>query len=91
MTGLASVLGLVLAIGGSILGLVGAWGTSSKNTRIRHLGFTCWIFNSPMIVISLIGIATGFWEGLTAWAFVPLNLAYWYTATRGFRNTREAR
>ena len=84
-------IGIILAVMGSALGLIGAWGTSSKDPKTRHLGFTCWIINSPMIVISHIGIATGFWGGLNLWAFVPLNLAYWYTATRGFRNTREAR
>ena len=84
-------IGIILAVMGSALGLIGAWGTSSKDTRLRHFGFTCWIINSPMIVISLIGIATGFWAGLNAWAFVPLNLCYWYTAMRGYRNTREVR
>ena len=91
MIGLASLLGLVLAIGGSILGLIGAWGTSSADLKTRHLGFTCWVINSPMIAISLAGIASGYWTGLNAWAFVPLNLCYWYTAMRGFRNTKEAR
>jgi len=83
------IVGYVLAIGGSVLGLAGAWGTSSKDLKTRHFGFSCWILNSPMIVISHIGIATGFWSGLNAWAFVPLNLCYWYTATRGFMNTKE--
>jgi len=85
------IIAAAIAILGSILGLIGAWGTSSEDPKMRHFGFTCWIVNSPLIVISLIGIATGFWEGMNAWAFVPLNLCYWYTAMRGFRNTREAR
>ena len=85
------IIAAAIAILGSILGLIGAWGTSSKDLKTRHFGFTCWIVNSPMIVISLVGIATGFWAGLNAWAFVPLNLCYWYTAMRGFRNTREVR
>ena len=89
--GFASVLGIILAIGGSLLGLIGAWGTSSADLKTRHLGFTCWVINSPMIAISLTGIALGYWAGLNAWAFVPLNLCYWYTAMRGFRNTKEAR
>jgi len=84
------LLGYLLAILGALLGIVGAWGTSAKDQRIRHFGFTCWLLNSPMIVISLIGIATGFWGGLNAWAFVPLNCIYWFTAYRGFMNTKEA-
>lgn len=84
-------IGILLAVAGSVLGLIGAWGTSSKTLWLRHFGFTCWIINSPMIVVSLAGIALGVWQGLNAWAFVPLNLCYWYTAMRGYRNTREAR
>jgi len=87
MTPLALV-GLIIAILGSVLGVIGAIGTSAKNPKTRHFGFTCWLWNSPMLVISMIGIATGFWEGLNAWAFVPLNLIYWFTAWRGWRNTR---
>jgi len=85
---LLSLLGLTLAVLGSVLGLMGAFGTSSKYIGIRHWGFTCWVLNSPLIVVSLIGIAVGVWDGLNVWAFVPLNLAYWYTAFRGWRNTR---
>jgi hypothetical protein len=84
-------IGIILAVLGSVLGLIGAWGTSSTKPEIRHFGFTCWIINSPMIVISLIGIATGLWAGLNAWCFVPLNLCYWYTAMRGYRNTTGVR
>ncbi len=80
--------GLLLSLIGSVLGIIGAWYTASKITHERHFGFTCWLWNSPMLVISMIGIATGFWEGLNAWAFVPLNLIYWFTAWRGWRNTR---
>jgi hypothetical protein len=84
-------IGIILTVLGSALGLIGAWGTSSKDQRVRHLGFACWVVNSPLIVISLAGIASGVWAGLNAWCFVPLNLCYWYTAMRGYRNTTEAR
>jgi hypothetical protein len=84
-------LGVIIAVLGSALGLIGAWGTSSKIKRTRHFGFTCWMINSPLIIISMIGIAIGIWEGMNVWAFVPLNLVYWGTAARGFLNTREAR
>ena len=88
--GFASVLGIILAIGGSVLGLIGAWGTSSADLKMRHLGFTCWVINNPALVLSMIGIALGWWKGITIIPLIVLNLIYWGTAARGFLNTRGA-
>ena len=81
--------GLLLSLIGSVLGIIGAWYTASKITRERHFGFICWVVNSPMIVISLIGVGCGLWEPLAAICFVPMHTIYWFTAMRGWRNTRE--
>jgi len=83
-------IGNILAIIGSVLGLIGAWGTSSKDRRLRHFGFTCWVINSPALVLSMIGIALGWWKGITIIPLIVLNLIYWGTAARGFLNTRGA-
>ena len=84
------ILGYLLAIGGSALGALGAWGTSSRHRHIRHIGFLLWITNSPMLVISLIGVSFGWFEPLSALILAPLNLLYWCTAARGWMNTRPS-
>jgi hypothetical protein len=81
-------IGFTIAVIGAVLGLIGAWATSSIHKKVRHLGFLCWTINSPLIVISLIGIVTGWWEGMTALALIVLNTVYWGTAIRGWKNTR---
>jgi hypothetical protein len=83
-----SYTGIIIAVTGSVLGIAGAWMMASKDIKVRHFGFTCWLLNSPLIVISLIGIAMGIWEGINAWVFVPLNVIYWGTAVKGWRNTK---
>jgi len=80
--------GLLLSLIGSALGIVGAWYTASKITRERHFGFACWLINSPMIMISLIGVGCELWEPLAAICFVPMHTIYWFTAWRGFLNTQ---
>ena len=80
--------GLLLSLIGSALGIVGAWYTASKITHERHFGFACWLINSPMIVVSLIGVGCGLWEPLAAICFVPMHTIYWFTAWRGFLNTQ---
>ena len=86
---LIQISGYSLAISGAILGVAGAWLTAAKETDRRHKGFLCWIVNSPLIVLSLIGIAAGWWTGLTAAALVPLNMIYFGTAVRGWMNTKS--
>lgn len=81
-------IGFTLAATGSILGIIGAWYVSCKEREQQHKGYTLWLINSPMIVVSLLGIAFGYWEGLNALALSPMNVIYWYTAMRGWRNTR---
>lgn len=87
MTSLPLV-GLLLAIIGSVLGITGAYWVADERKWIQHRGYTLWLINSPMIVISLLGIAFGVWVGLNAAALIPMNTIYWYTAMRGWRNTR---
>jgi cytochrome b subunit of formate dehydrogenase len=41
-----------------------------------------------MTLLSLIGVLLAVSGSVLAWAFVPLNICYWYTAARGWRNTR---
>lgn len=84
-----SLFGLLLAVTGSILGLIGAWGTSAKDQQIRHFGFFLWTLNSPMLVLSMIGIALGWWESMSILPMIILNLIYWGTAVRGYLNTRS--
>jgi hypothetical protein len=84
-----TVFGYVLALGGSALGIAGAIGTSSKALWLRHLGFLLWIVNSPMLVVSMIGVALGWFEPVSVIILAPLNSVYWITAIRGFRNTRQ--
>lgn len=84
-----SLIGMALAIAGSVLGVLGAyWVSDDSNKKIRHRGYGVWLINSPMIIISLVGIGLGWWEGLNALIFVPMNLIYWGTAARGWWNTR---
>lgn len=82
------LVGIALSIWGSVFGLCGAWYTAQYSRDSRHLGFTFWLFNSPAIVLSLVGIGAGWWTGLSAYVFVPLNAIYWYTAYVGFKSTR---
>lgn len=74
-------MGLLTAGLGSALGLAGALLTSEKSRENRHLGFKCWLVNSPLLIISLACYG--------AWALIPLNACYLYTAWNGYRNTKE--
>lgn len=76
---LVTVIGVVTAVVGTTLGLVGAWLTSAADQPTRHRGFACWLVNSPALCISLACYG--------AWLLIPLNLAYFVTAWRGWRNT----
>lgn len=81
------LIGLFLSIWATVFGLGGAWYTAQAEQKKRHFGFMLWLINSPGMVLSLIGIAAGWWTGLGAWVLVPLNIVYLYTAYVGYRTT----
>lgn len=81
------ILGIALSIWATIFGLGGAVYTAQASQKARNFGFKLWLINSPGMVLSLIGIAAGWWTGLSAWALVPLNIVYLYTAYIGFKTT----
>lgn len=84
MTFELEAVGVFLSIMGVILGLGGAWYTAQKTQKQRRFGFLLWLINSPMIVLSLFGIAQGWWTGLGAYILVVLNMMYFYTAYVGY-------
>ncbi len=84
-----SIAGLIISVACALLGITGAWFTASHHLSERHFGFTCWVINSPLVVLSLVGLYLGWWESLSAICLIPMHLIYWGKACRGFRNTRD--
>lgn len=83
------LIGYIMAFIGSFFGLIGAYLTSSKDEYQRHLGFLCWITNSPALVLFMAGVTFGWFEPVSAFILIPLNAVYLFTAVRGYLTTKR--